>query len=287
MGGPYVFDPAVPDGAIVNITELDDHVRDYMAVIDQSNREGWMSGWPANNLCTPGWPRLLLVTERTGLPAAQAPYGRIAHATAEDHLYVETADGWKNAYPAGTRKIYPAAGLTGDGFLATPSLCGTSLFDWFDHGYKGIFVGPDFPCDTDTVYRAFLRFRITPGPLNEIASVKLRLYLAERAAPPAAIFLQEINDFGTLDFGDFSIASRFIVFPPVALPDTPFGWVEIDVTARYFQAKTDALSYMAFRIQYDALVEFAGGGQAFWYGFVSVDDADVTKRPHLAITFNP
>jgi len=284
MSGPYVFDPTVPDGAVHLIEDGDDQFRADKGVLLSAFQQGPLEDFPTSARGSLGWPRILSVTLKSGLPAASPPYGRLAYAADQDHLYVETAAGWKNAYPAGAKTLPCITGLTGDGFLASPNLCGTQVFDWYDRiTYRGVFAGPDFPCSVSAFYRALFRFPIDPGPRHEIASVTFNVYLAEIQGAIANCLVLGIADFGTLDFGDL-FPTILVNYGALATPASAIGWKTVDVTSLYLAQKAAAASHIAFQLA----VEFEGipSTVSRWYGFVAADNPGGVATPRLVTVFN-
>jgi hypothetical protein len=284
--GPYPWDPAAP-AAGDDIVQGDDAIRAAKSTFLTVAQENWLATFPTDGHCTAGWPRVLPVVLKAGLPAASPPYGRLAYAYDTDHLYVETASGWRNAYPAGVRTQVCVTGLTGDGFLANPSLCGDVVHDWFQRPtYRGLFAGRDFPCGAEAAYRAFLRFPILPGPRFELTKVELWLFYAEKGVPIFGLDLYEIPDFGTLDFGDFgAISAPRHAFGNIATPFTPTGqWLVTNVTTRYLQAKTDGLTHLAFCLAQNESI--LSGGISRWYAIVAADNPGGIGVPRLVYTFN-
>jgi hypothetical protein len=299
MAGPYTWNVAVPDGATETIRQLDDRIRDVKATLQTAFTDGWMSGWPEHAHCTLGWPRILVSATVAALPAVASPYQRLAYVTQTKHLYLEMATGWRNVYPSGTRTILPPTGLTGDGFIATPNPAGWGCPPWSSEGqtlnfyqvseagrptYKALVIGPDYPCGQDSIYRAFLRFPISTAPQYEIGSVVLRVHLMEKNVTGGSVGVSRVQDFGTLDAGDWAIPT---ILPELGTILTPaslvFAPADLDVTAAYLAAKAAAATHFAVRLYHTN--EGEGTGTSRWYGITASDDDHGNPLPGLRITF--
>lgn len=284
MPGPYTFDETVPKGDVHNIKDGATRIRETksqtkLILVD------WFNSWPANAHCLAGWPRVIVAATKSALPAVISPYGRLGYVTGTKHLYRETATGWVNAHPL-TQERLVGTGLTGDGYLANPNMCGTQVFDFTSVSgsprptYRGVFVGQDFACSIDVAYRAFFRWSLVGAPSQEIAKVEFWAYLAEAITTSGNIGLRQISDFGTLDFGDYGIATLVDLGLFLGGEGAQPGWVTKDVTAQYLAAVGGN-----FALQLRGSNEAGVGRSAFW-GFVAADDiVQPHLRPKLVITF--
>lgn len=288
MPGPYVWDTAAPVGAIDNINVGDAAIRQVKQALKDLATD-WFQSFPSNSKCKPGWPRVMIVTQRSELTALPlvSPYGRLAYAIDTNHLYRETVSGWVNAHPV-IAEFPCGTGLTGDGFLANPNLCGDQVHDFYGVGgpprpsYKGVFVGRDFPCGNNATYRAFFRFPLAGLPTENIQQVLFAAYLMEKDNPQGSADLRHINDFGTLDFGDYNIATVTNLGTFVS-SSTAIGWVTKDVTSAY----NAALAGGVLALQLRSTAEGSDpGGHSHFYGFVSADD-DINPffTPRLLVGF--
>jgi hypothetical protein len=285
--GPYAWDPTLPAGTVDNINVGDAAIRSVKSSL-QTLATDWFHDWPTSARCKAGWPRVFVAVTKSVLPERVAPYGRLAYVQNVNRLYRETATGWVNAHPVSNEYLV-ATGLTGDGFVASPTLCGTQVFDDYAVSgpprptFRGIFVGRDFPCGADATYRGFFRWPLAGLPTTNITSVSLQLYLMEKVSPAGDLEVRRINDFGTLDAGDYGIAT-ITNLGAFCTPSTPIGWVTKNVKTAYLAA----LGSGVFALQLRSLAEGTSpGGQGRFYGFVSADDTVTNPyfRPRLVVGF--
>lgn len=166
------------------------------------------------------------------------------------------------------------AGLDKDGYLCNPdpSCAPCPVADHFDRGggEQTIHNGVDPPCGRNTVYRAFLRFTgVLAANLPPVkAELWLRLY--RKASPTAGTSLLLINDFGTLDSGDWNVGVKQNVGtfvsdaedPDESLPDR---WVWKALAPITVLNDTRAV---AFQLRYQNEAENPAGVSR-WYGWSS------------------
>lgn len=290
MAGPYTWETEQPVGAVDNITGGAAALRQVKQTL-QDVATDWFHAFPGTAQCRPGWPRVWLVATRAELATRPlvAPYGRLAYAQDTNHLYRETVDGWVNAHPV-IAEIPAATGLTGDGFLANPSLCGDQVLNYYGVSgggrpvYKGLFVGRDFPCGANATYRTFVRFPLAGKPTAHIQSVRFAAFLMEKDSPQGSVELRRITDFETLTFADFNLAT-ITNLGTFCTTSQAVGWVTRDVTEAYLAA----LGSGVLALQLRSLAEGTDpGGHSRFYGFVSADDdSNPSLTPRLLVGFAP
>lgn len=176
--------------------------------------------------------------------------------------------------------LLPAAGLTGDGFIAAPALCGKSVHDSYSQpSYKAIHVGRDVPCGSDATYRAFVRFALDqlPGPAKKAT---LRLYYQSKADPTSGATLYAIPDFGTLNNQDWNLTPSANL-GAVLQPSTPPGWISRDVTSIVKTAQYGGAA-AAFELRYDDEAQDPAG-LSRWYGIAASEDGP--HGPQLLVEY--
>ena len=176
--------------------------------------------------------------------------------------------------------IKAQTGLYGDGFLASPNLCGQQVWDYYTQTYgKMIHVGTDKPCSANAAYRAYIRIALA-SITGTVVSASFKFYLAGKISPTANVSLYEIIDFGQLDFGDWAYSTRASL-GTVITTNTANGWISVDVTSRVQAAKTAGLSHIAFVLVYQD--EGGFGGTSRWYAIAAADNGGGLE-PHLDVT---
>lgn len=181
--------------------------------------------------------------------------------------------------------IKAQTGLAGDGFLANPSLCGQSVWDYYAQAWGAMLhVGTDYPCDIDAVYRIYIRISLAAitGPVTSAYLKFYNIYAGDHGSSPnAGVTLYEIADFGSLDSGDWSYSDR-ATFGTVLSPGQGTGWISVDVTARVQAAKAEGLGYIAFMLA--AQDEGPPGGVSRWYAISAADNGS-DLEPRLDVAF--
>ena len=185
--------------------------------------------------------------------------------------------------PPTTVTVYPLAGLDGDGFLASPDLCGQEVWDYYTQAtYKALHVGRDNPCSADTTYRAFLRFSLLPFVGTAPVEAVLRFSYAGKTDPTAGVGLFEVADFQSLAVGDWGAQHRHD-FGQVLGPSTAPDWIEVDVVDRVAAALAQGMSAIAFKLQYADEAEDPNG-KSRWYGIRASNDG-IDNAPRLVVTY--
>lgn len=167
----------------------------------------------------------------------------------------------------------------GFGFLSNPAACGgqTVLFSDSCAGSSGIKFGPDWPCQTDVVYRAYLRF-----PLDQIAgttplSVTLRYMYLGHDAPDSGGDLASISDFGSLDTSDWNLPASTL--NQVLDQNTPTGSQQVDVTSIVMNAVSQGASAIAFEFHTENESTSQTGK---WY---CIADSSTPTPPNLYVQY--
>jgi hypothetical protein len=183
----------------------------------------------------------------------------------------------------GTLTVHPGLALMGDGFLASPDLCGDPVIDSYGQpSYKAIHAGRDQPCGNVATYRAFMRFELTALEGLATKTAKLRFYYASKASPTAAVHAVYVADFGQLDANDWNVAERQNL-GDVLDPSTIPGWVELDVTSPLADALSKGDAALAFELRYDDEAQDPAG-KSRWYGVVAVENGGGLE-PSLVVTY--
>ncbi|MCF8066868.1 MAG: DNRLRE domain-containing protein [Desulfarculaceae bacterium] len=173
--------------------------------------------------------------------------------------------------------IQAQTGLYGDGFLASPNLCGKQVWDYYGQSYgQMIHVGTDRPCSANAVYRAFFRIDLS-SITGDVVAATVNFHLAGKTSPSAGVLLYEIADFGQLDYGDWSYSQRADL-GTVITTGTATGWISVDVTARVQAAITASLTHIAFMFIYQAEGSIS---QNHWY---AISAAESGNGPYLDVT---
>lgn len=182
-----------------------------------------------------------------------------------------------------TDTVRPTGALDGDGFLASPPLCGDAVWDYYQQSsYKALHVGRDEPCGSVSTYRAFLQFSLAPFAGTTISAALLRFELRTKSNPRAGVVLHAIESFGNLTLASWNQAV-LQDYGPVLDEASAMGWIEVDVTDRVTQALGSGV--IAFRLSYATESENPEG-KSRWYGITAVDDGDA-RAPQLVITYLP
>ncbi len=172
--------------------------------------------------------------------------------------------------------ITAITGLYGDGFLASPSLCGRQVWDSYGQIYGPmIHVGVDRPCSANAVYRAYMRFPLA-GIVNEVVAATLNLHLAGKTGPLANVSLIDITDYGQLSFGAWSYSAR-VDLGTVITTSTALGWISVDVAARVQAAIAEGKSHIAFVLVYQ---DEKSINENRWY---AISSAESGSGPYLEV----
>jgi hypothetical protein len=164
--------------------------------------------------------------------------------------------------------VLPKGSLAGDGFIASPDLCGEDVWDSYDQSsYFALHVGRDNPCNEKATYRAFLRFSLDGLPSGQPVSAKLRFHYEQYGDATGDAELFEIQDFVQLEAADWD-SNVLTPLGVVLEPSTPLGWIEIDVTSL-----VAGKSGIAFMLRYTNENEDFGDVSR-WYGIVAEDTGD-------------
>jgi hypothetical protein len=110
----------------------------------------------------------------------------------------------------------------------------------------------------------------------------LRFELASKTEPRAGVNLLEIQDFGTLQFSDWSqptLRNLGAAFDT----NTGIGWITVDVTESV--ADSIAKGVVAFQLRYGDESEDPQG-KSRWYGITAAEEG-ASRAPQLVITFVP
>ena len=182
-----------------------------------------------------------------------------------------------------TVTLFPPVELSGDGFLASPDLCGQAVWSYqSEASHKLLWVGRDVPCAVGATYRAFVRFALAPIANASIIEAKLGISCAGKTDPTADVLLFEVADFGQLAASDWSAQERHS-FGPVFAPSTPAGWVEVDVTAQVKAALSESLAAIAFKLQYSTESEDTHGNARYYSVHASEDGT--SNAPRLVVVY--
>ena len=182
--------------------------------------------------------------------------------------------------------INPNLGLTGDGFLANPTLCGTQVWNYYTQAYGDMLhVGADVPCGSNAYYRSYFSFNLFGLSGKTIGYAKFRFYYAGKTSPAYNVALQEITPFGTLAYSDWGSTSTYITsFGTVLTTGTATGqWIEVDVTTALQAAIDRSASRFDLRMHYGG--EGVAPGTSRWYAITATDDGG--NKPQLVVEAAP
>lgn len=160
-------------------------------------------------------------------------------------------------YIRGLSPAAPVGGASGGGGGASTSGGGGGT------PRKAIYVGRVTDGGVAGSARAFVRFRIVDLP-GAVTSARLEWLYLKKSNPTDNVLLIDIADFATLDPADWGLTERATISSSAITPATTENKkLNIDVTTRYNQAKTDGLSHFALKLQYGSESESVGPGR--WY----------------------
>lgn len=195
---------------------------------------------------------------------------------------IDAGSEWSsNPSPVTIAAASPSGSPTdGDGFLSKPAACGgkTVLDGDSCAGSGGIKLGPDWPCQNDVVYRAYLRFPLAQIVGTQPKKVTLRFSYVEhdQVSSPAVLF--SIPDFGPLDASDWSIAPR-AQLGQVLQVGTAYGPKETDVTAAVLGALAQDEAAAAFELRTESE---STGGVGKWY---CIANSKTANPPQLYVEY--
>jgi hypothetical protein len=281
---PYTWDPRTPEGPVDSIKAGAAAMRTLKSTLQTILTDGMMAAFPADNLCTLGWPRVNTVPTADDLEKPVKPYGRLTYVADMDQLLVETKHAWIVAYPPFDRtptSTYQVVDTNRDG---NGNLAGGEA-DTYGYTAGTLALGADNPAGggaNDRDFRAILVFSLTGLASRAYSRLILRLFSPIIAGQVTKrVLLDSCKPFAGIAPENYQKQTRESGFAETRnLGDGAAH--DLTVTAQVAAALAEGEPTFTVRLRMKETLSPADGAASLTY-LTSLTGTDALNRPRLIL----